>query len=720
MEHSLTLISTLVIAFSLALVFGFLAERLFKAPPLVGYLLAGIAAGKYTPGVFADPVLAAQLSEIGVMLLMFGVGLHFSVKDLMSVKGIAVPGAVLQMTIATLLGGVAAHFIWGWAWGEALVLGLCLSCASTVVLLKALEVRGILQTMDGQIAVGWLVVEDIATVLILVLLPPLAGLLGAGEAAGEAVTGEVILKEVAWTIGNVIAFMAVMMVVGRRVLPWMMQQVARTGSRELFTLFVLAAAVGVAYGAAAIFNVSFALGAFFAGMVMRESSFAHRAATESLPLQDAFSVLFFVGVGMLFDWHIIIDAPFQVLTVLLIIMIGKALAAFGLVHMLKYPLHTAVTVSAALAQIGEFSFILVAQAKELGLANDYTMNLIVGAAILSIALNPVVFSLIPKIKQQLTSRWAWARTAAMREAPFSTLPEETDVKHLKNQIVVTGETALLPTLMRALKARELPIVAIVQNADIAKALAEDGVSVISGNPADPTTLVGAHLMNAQMLMILGNATESLRIAEVARTLKPELRISIVAADPGIWVDVPGFDNVRFINTDAAASAVLTNGVENALKEQKDYGEPIARHLKKRVDDALVEAETRARAAEEEHAAAEEAQSSGTPPADDSAAEPAAAPASEPSAETPENGALKPAEEKAEEAKDQPAESLSAPQTSEAPSAAQPTDVPAAEQQTPETQPADQSSAPAPAADSPAKKSGFSMGGLLKLIKPLKK
>lgn len=264
MEHSLPLISTLVIAFSLALVFGFLAERLFKAPPLVGYLLAGIAAGKYTPGVFADAALAQQLSEIGVMLLMFGVGLHFSVRDLMNVKGIAVPGAVLQMFIATLLGGLVAHFVWDWHWGDALVLGMCLSCASTVVLLKALEVRGILQSMDGQIAVGWLVVEDVATVLILVLLPPLAGLLGSDAAPG--ITGKDIAIQIAITIGNVIAFIAVMMLVGRRVLPWIMAQVARTGSRELFTLFVLAAAVGIAYGASAIFNVSFALGAFFAGM----------------------------------------------------------------------------------------------------------------------------------------------------------------------------------------------------------------------------------------------------------------------------------------------------------------------------------------------------------------------------------------------------------------------------------------------------------------------
>ncbi len=558
MEHSLPLISTLVIAFSLALVFGFLAERLFKAPPLVGYLLAGIAAGKYTPGVFADAALAQQLSEIGVMLLMFGVGLHFSVRDLMNVKGIAVPGAVLQMFIATLLGGLVAHFVWDWHWGDALVLGMCLSCASTVVLLKALEVRGILQSMDGQIAVGWLVVEDVATVLILVLLPPLAGLLGSDAAPG--ITGKDIAIQIAITIGNVIAFIAVMMLVGRRVLPWIMAQVARTGSRELFTLFVLAAAVGIAYGASAIFNVSFALGAFFAGMVMRESKFAHRAATESLPLQDAFSVLFFVGVGMLFDWHIIIEAPLSVLTVLLIIMLGKGLAAFGLVYVLRYPLHTAITVAASLAQIGEFSFILVGQA-----------NLIVGAAILSIALNPVVFSFIPAIGRELTSRWAWARAAALREAPFERVSNETPAEKLHNQIVITGKSRLLPPLATELHKAGAAVVAIVQDHDLATELDKLDVTVIVGNPADPQAMVAAHLKNAGMLMILDNSTTSLRIAEAARAVKGDTPITIVAPDPGIWTDVPGIDGVRFVSSYESAAEKISVDVNTAFAENAPIG-----------------------------------------------------------------------------------------------------------------------------------------------------
>ena len=492
-----------------------------------------------------------------------------SMVALMNVKGIAVPGAVLQMFIATLLGGLVAHFIWDWHWGDALVLGMCLSCASTVVLLKALEVRGILQSMDGQIAVGWLVVEDVATVLILVLLPPLAGLLGSDAAPG--ITGKDIAIQIAITIGNVIAFIAVMMLVGRRVLPWIMAQVARTGSRELFTLFVLAAAVGIAYGASAIFNVSFALGAFFAGMVMRESKFAHRAATESLPLQDAFSVLFFVGVGMLFDWHIIIEAPLSVLTVLLIIMLGKGLAAFGLVYVLRYPLHTAITVAASLAQIGEFSFILVGQAKGLGLATDYTVNLIVGAAILSIALNPVVFSFIPAIGRELTSRWAWARAAALREAPFERVSNETPAEKLHNQIVITGKSRLLPPLATELHKAGAAVVAIVQDHDLATELDKLDVTVIVGNPADPQAMVAAHLKNAGMLMILDNSTTSLRIAEAARAVKGDTPITIVAPDPGIWTDVPGIDGVRFVSSYESAAEKISVDVNTAFAENAPIG-----------------------------------------------------------------------------------------------------------------------------------------------------
>ena len=516
MDHSLPLISTLVIAFSLALVFGFIAERVFRSPALVGYLLAGIAAGKYTPGVVADAALASQLSEIGVMLLMFGVGLHFSLKDLWSVKSVAVPGAVLQMTIATVLGACFAHWFFDRHWAEAIVLGVSLSCASTVVLLKALDVRGKLTSPDGRIAVGWLVVEDIATVLILVLLPPFANLMMPGTpGASTRLANADILWMIGQTLFNAALFVVVMLVVGRRVLPWAMGQVARTGSRELFTLFVLAAAVGVAYGASEIFHVSFALGAFFAGMVMRESRFAHRAATESLPLQDAFSVLFFVGVGMLFDWHILIESPLEVLTVLLIILFGKSIGAFALVYVMRYPLHTAMIAAVALAQIGEFSFILIGQAVELGLADMSMVNLVVAGAILSIALNPGLFWAEPHISRWLTSRFAWARRAAMRRAPYESLPADTEAEKLQGQAVVAGSGPLLDRLAVSLEESGIPVVAVSSDEANAKALDDRKISVVLGDPSTEETWIHAHLHNAKLLVLLESGAESLRIAEAA-------------------------------------------------------------------------------------------------------------------------------------------------------------------------------------------------------------
>ncbi|TPQ28828.1 cation:proton antiporter domain-containing protein, partial [Cupriavidus pinatubonensis] len=386
MEHNIPLITTLAAGFGIALVLGFLAERV-KVPALVGYLVAGIIIGPGTPGFVADVHLASQLSEIGVMLLMFGVGLHFSLKDLLAVKRIAVPGAVVQMALATALGAGVA-WMWDWHWGSGLIFGLSLSCASTVVLLKALETRGVLESMNGRIAVGWLVVEDLATVLVLVLLPPLAGILGGSDASAAAETRP-LWTTIALTLLQVGAFIALMLVAGRRLLPWFLWLVARTGSRELFTLSVIAAAIGIAYGAAQLFSVSFALGAFFAGMVMRESEFSHRAAQESLPLRDAFSVLFFVSVGMLFKPAILIEQPLHVLGTVAIIIVGKSIAAFALVLAFRYPLNTALTVSASLAQIGEFSFILAGLGLSLGLLPAEGMSLVLAGALISIALNPV-------------------------------------------------------------------------------------------------------------------------------------------------------------------------------------------------------------------------------------------------------------------------------------------------------------------------------------------
>jgi CPA2 family monovalent cation:H+ antiporter-2 len=366
MHDNVSLITTIAAALGFGLVFGMLAVRL-RLPALVGYLAAGVLIGPATPGFVADVALSSQLAEIGVMLLMFGVGLHFSLKDLVEVRKIALPGAILQIAAATAMGIGISH-LWGWSLGAGLVFGLALSVASTVVLLRALEDKGLLASFNGRVAVGWLVVEDLVTVLVLVLLPALAGPLGgaAPEGGGGSLWGTL-----AWTLGQVGAFVAFMLLVGRKLFPWFLWRVARTGSRELFTLAVIAAAVGIAYGSSRLFGVSFALGAFFAGMVLGESELSHRAAEESLPLRDAFSVLFFVSVGMLFDPRVLVEYPLHVLAVVGVIIVGKSLAAFVLVLALRYPLNTAITVSASLAQIGEFSFILAALGRSLGLLRSW-------------------------------------------------------------------------------------------------------------------------------------------------------------------------------------------------------------------------------------------------------------------------------------------------------------------------------------------------------------
>ncbi len=404
MPHEITLISTVSIAFVLAFTFGFLADRL-RLPPLVGYLLAGIFVGPFTPGFVADGALAAQLAEMGVILLMFGVGLHFSASDLLAVRGVAIPGAVGQILLATLM-GVGLAVLWGWSIGAGVVLGLCLSVASTVVLLKALEERNLIDTADGRVAVGWLIVEDLAMVLALVLLPAFAEALGghaigAAHGHGAAAGDEPVLLTVAITLGKVAAFAALTILLGPRVVPWLLAKVARTGSRELFTLSVLAVALGIAYGSAELFGVSFALGAFFAGVVLSESHFSHKAAADSLPLQDAFSVLFFVSVGMLFDPSTLLREPMAVLGVLAVIVVGKSVIAFAVVVLLRYPAATALMVSASLAQIGEFSFILVGLGLALGLLPPEGRDLVVAGALLSITLNPLVFAAVDRLRRRL-------------------------------------------------------------------------------------------------------------------------------------------------------------------------------------------------------------------------------------------------------------------------------------------------------------------------------
>ncbi|WP_367158948.1 cation:proton antiporter [Ferrovibrio sp.] len=398
MPHDAPLITMLALAFVIAFVFGMVAQK-FRLSPLVGYLLAGIAVGPHTPGFVADTVLAQQLAEIGVILLMFGVGLHFSPADLMRVRWIAIPGALAQIVVATLLGFAVAQ-VFGWGLGGGLVFGLALSVASTVVLLRALESRNEVDSDQGRIAVGWLLVEDILMIAALLLLPAFADLLADRPSSGS----DSLAYSLLMTVVKISLFAALALVVGRRVIPWLLQHVADTGSRELFTLAVLACALGIAFGAAMLFDVSFALGAFFAGVIMNESDFSHDAAQRSLPFQDAFAVLFFVSVGMLFRPSIIFEAPLAVLAVLLIILLGKSVAAFLIVLAFRHPLTSALTISASLAQIGEFSFILAGLGVSYGLLPPEGRDLIMAGALLSISLNPLLFRALEPVEAWLRAR----------------------------------------------------------------------------------------------------------------------------------------------------------------------------------------------------------------------------------------------------------------------------------------------------------------------------
>ena len=521
MEHNLTLISTIAAALGLALILGFLAARA-RLPALVGYLLAGVLIGPFTPGFVADTHMASQLAEIGVMLLMFGVGLHFSLGDLLAVRKLAVPGALVQIGAATLM-GVGLALAWGWSVPAAVVFGLALSVASTVVLLRALESLGTLDSFNGRVAVGWLVVEDLAMVLVLVLLPPLAGAL---SGKGDAPAGELLLA-LGKTLLQVGVFVALMLVVGRRLFPWLLWQVQRVGSRELFTLCVVAAAVSIAYGATQLFGVSFALGAFFAGMVLRESQFSHRAAEETLPLRDAFAVLFFVSVGMLFDPRILVDEPLRVLAVVGIIVLGKSLAAALLVLGLRYPLHTALTISASLAQIGEFSFILIGLGGSLGVVPPEAQSLVVAGSLISIALNPLLFRGIEPAGEWLLRRSALARRFAQRDDPLAELPTSTDPKYLSQQVVIVGYGRVGRELAGALAEAQVPYVVAEQNRELVEELRSRGIPAVYGDATQPETLVQAHVARARVLVIATPESMGVpRMAETARLLNPGIEVVV--------------------------------------------------------------------------------------------------------------------------------------------------------------------------------------------------
>ncbi|MDY0761290.1 cation:proton antiporter [Acinetobacter pittii] len=524
MPHDVDLIILLAVGFGVALIFGYIAARL-RLPPLIGYLIAGIIISPNTPGIEADIHLANQLAELGVMFLMFGVGMHFSLKDLLLVRRIALPGAILQIAVATLL-GIGVSMLWGWSFGSALVFGLSLSCASTVVLLKALGDRGLLDSVNGKIAVGWLLVEDLVMVLVLVLLPATAVLLGGKAPAGA--DGNIWLT-LGITLLKVIGFIAFMLIVGKRVVPIIMQFVARLGSRELFTLTVVAAAVSIAYGSYAIFGVSMALGAFFAGMVVKESDFSHRAEEETLPLREIFSILFFVSVGMLFDPHILVESPLHILAVIAIIMVGKTLAAMALVLFFRYPINTALTVGASLAQIGEFSFILATLGVSLGLLSLEAQNLILAGALFSITLNSFIFSAIEPVQRWIRERSHLARLLERSGDPLAMLPDEVDQAYLSDQVVIVGYGGVGRRITENLINENIKVVIAEENREIVEKLRNANIAAVSGVATEPSVLIQAHIMHARLLVISPmDILDIHRIVAIAKQLNPQIQVLICA------------------------------------------------------------------------------------------------------------------------------------------------------------------------------------------------
>ena len=534
MQHDTPLIATIVAGLGLAFVFGAIAQRL-RIPPLVGYLLAGVAAGPFTPGFVADQALATELAEIGVILLMFGVGLHFSLKDLLSVRAIALPGAVVQIAVATLMGLGLAMFM-GWTVGAGLVFGLALSVASTVVLLRAMQERRLMETERGRIAVGWLIVEDLAMVLALVVLPALAGMQGANS---DALTADPLAAWLGLGFGGVLlltvvkvgVFVGIMLIVGRRIIPWVLHYIAHTGSRELFRLGVLAIALTVAFGAAKLFGVSLALGAFFAGMILSESALSQRAAQESLPLRDAFAVLFFVSVGMLFDPASVLREPWPLLAVLFIIIIGKSVAAFLIVLAFRHPAGTALTISASLAQIGEFSFILAELGVKLNLLPTAGRDLILAGAILSIMLNPLIFAGVDWLSRRLERpldrgldvSGSDAQTAQVAApAKSSTAPDAT---RLTGHTILVGHGRVGSIVADALKKSGQPFL-IIEDADsVLQKLRASNIETVAGNAARSDVLKSANLGGAQYLLVaIPEAFEAGQIVQQARAANPGIQI----------------------------------------------------------------------------------------------------------------------------------------------------------------------------------------------------
>ena len=549
MPHHTPLIALLAVGLVLAFIFGTLANKL-KLSPIVGYLVAGICVGPFTPGFVADMDLAMELSEIGVILLMFGVGLHFSVDDLMEVKAIAIPGAIVQIAAATLLGWGLAWFL-GWSLIEGLVFGLALSVASTVVLLRAMEDRRLLETRRGRIAVGWLIVEDLVMVVALVLLPALAESMGAGNGGGERPGAGSIAGSLGLTLLKVGAFVALMLLVGRRAIPWLLEKVAGMGSRELFTLSVLAIALGIAFGSAKLFGVSFALGAFFAGMLLN-GDLSHKAASDSLPLRDAFAVLFFVSVGMLFDPMILVKQPLPVLATFLIITVGKSVAAYVIVRAFGHPSSTALTISASLAQIGEFSFILAGLGVSLAILPPEGRDLVLAGALLSIVANPLIFAALDS-------------AAARREAaaPDAQVPAP-EPEHEGPPLPTAGHAILIgfgrvgSEIARLLRERNVPLVVIDDDIDLVRKARADGYPAIRGNAAAPRVLDEASPTGAKLVVVaIPQALEAGEVVARLRAANPELSILARA------------------HSDREVKHLLSHGADGAVLAEKELAHSMA-------------------------------------------------------------------------------------------------------------------------------------------------
>jgi CPA2 family monovalent cation:H+ antiporter-2 len=556
--HDAPLIATLVSGIVLAFVFAALAHKL-RLPPLAGYLMAGVVVGPFTPGYVADGHLAHQLAEVGVVLLMFGVGLHFSLKDLLSVKNIAIPGALGQMAVATVLGMLLGWAL-GWPFAQGFVFGLALSVASTVVLLRAMEEHRLMETERGRIAVGWLIVEDLAMVLALVLLPAI-GLALAGGAQGDAPSFWALAKTLAFTIGKVALFVALMLVVGKRLIPWILKVVAYTGSRELFRLAVLAIALGVAFGAAGLFGVSFELGAFFAGMMMGESKLAQRATEETLPLRDAFAVLFFVSIGMLFNYHVVLTEPLVVLAALSIIVVGKSLAAFGIVLASGRPLRTALTIATSLAQIGEFSFILIGVGLAQNLVSKEAQDVLLAAAILSILLNPLLFKLLDRAKPWLDAREARQRGDGVDAAIIVSSPEILVTSTLSGHVVVAGYGRVGRLVGEALHDQGQAVLVLEEEKERVAMLHQHGIATIVGNAARDDVLEAANLAHARALVVtVPDAFEGGEVVRVARRANPQLQI-IARAD-----------------SDASTAHLRQQGADMVVVAQSELARGMLEHL----------------------------------------------------------------------------------------------------------------------------------------------